>query len=272
MSTASINERRNREKGVLVYPAHSRRSGGLSLGINLFPDRKLCSFDCPYCEVFPFGTDCQYSLPLMESALEETLKWALVQGLAVKDICFSGNGEPSLSPHFPAALEAAFRIRDKSAPEAGLVLITNGTGLLDGKIYDLLRRSALRGLDIWLKFDAGTESWYRAMNRCDIPYGQLLEKIRAFVKDATLVLQTMICAIRGEAPPNEESRAWETAVIELAGSALNLKGVQIYGKARPAPEDPLAEALPERFLEERAASLRKALESSGKITPVLVYP
>src|SRR2546430_6375663 len=33
-----------------VYPVISRRSRGLSLGINLNPD-KLCNFDCIYCEV-----------------------------------------------------------------------------------------------------------------------------------------------------------------------------------------------------------------------------
>ncbi len=49
-----MGERRpDREAGRLVYPVVSRRSGGLSLGVNLFPEAKLCSFDCPYCEVFP---------------------------------------------------------------------------------------------------------------------------------------------------------------------------------------------------------------------------
>ena len=272
MSTGSVNNQRKREMGVLVYPAYSRRSGGLSVGINLFPDRKLCSFDCPYCEVFPFGTDCIYSLPLMEAALEETIAEANEQGNKVKDICFSGNGEPSLSPHFPAALEAAFRIRDREAPGAGLVLITNGSGLLKGEIFNLLRSSAMKGLNIWLKLDAGTGSWYRAMNRSAIPYELLMEKIRAFVKCAPLLLQTMICAIDGSAPSSEEFRAWEALVTELALSAADLQGVQIYGKARPAPEDPLAEALPLRFLEERAASLRSALASAGKETSILVYP
>ena len=38
--------RSGREAGRLVYPVISRRSGGLSLGINLFPDAKDCPFDC----------------------------------------------------------------------------------------------------------------------------------------------------------------------------------------------------------------------------------
>ena len=33
-----------------VYPVVSRRSKGLSLGVNLNPD-KVCNFHCPYCQV-----------------------------------------------------------------------------------------------------------------------------------------------------------------------------------------------------------------------------
>jgi histidinol dehydrogenase len=49
-----VENHREREKGIIVYPVYSRRSGGLSVGINLFPDKKQCPFDCPYCEVFRF--------------------------------------------------------------------------------------------------------------------------------------------------------------------------------------------------------------------------
>jgi len=267
-----VNNPRKREKGAIVYPAYSRRSGGLSVGINLFPDLKLCSFDCPYCEVFPFRTDCSFSLSLMEIALVETLDEAKKNRIKVKDICFSGNGEPSLSQFFPAALETAFRIREKNAPEADLVLITNGTSLLNKDTFELLRRSALNGLKIWLKLDAGTGSWYRYMNRSSIPYDQLMDKIRSFVKCAPVVLQTMICAINGSAPPPDEKQAWETLVTELISSAEDLMGIQIYGKARPAPEDPFSEALPEICLEERAASIRTAIAGIGKKVPVMVYP
>ena len=269
-----INNHREREKGVLVYPVYSRRSGGVSVGINLFPDRKVCSFNCPYCEVFPFGSAQSFSLPLLEEALVEALAEARTQVLAVRDICFSGNGEPTMSPHFSAVLEAAFRIRDREVPNTQLVLITCGSGLLDKGIFDLLRRAAERGLRIWLKLDAGTPHWYAAINcsGSSVPFGPLTEKIREFVKCAPVILQTMICAVNGLAPPPDEARAWETLVTELASSAAGLGEVQIYGKARPAPEDPLATSLPAAFLEARAASLRTALASAGSEILVKVYP
>ncbi|MCL2382001.1 MAG: radical SAM protein [Treponema sp.] len=267
-----MEHRHSREEGSLIYPVYSRRSGGLSVGINLFPDRKLCSFDCPYCEVFPFDSEQAFSLPLMEKALVGALAQAKERDIAVCDICFSGNGEPTLSSHFPAALEAAFRVRDREASGVRLALITNGSGLLDEGLFELLCRAGERGLCIWLKLDAGTPLWYKAASRSAIPFERLIEKIRAFVKRAPVTLQTMICAINGTPPSPDEARAWEALVAELACAAAELREVQIYGKARPAPEDPLAACLPTAFLEARAASLRAVLASVGKETLVKVYP
>ena len=38
------------ESNRFVYPVLSRRSEGISLGVNLNPD-KVCNFDCIYCQV-----------------------------------------------------------------------------------------------------------------------------------------------------------------------------------------------------------------------------
>ena len=209
----------------------------------------------------------------MEADLTEALAAAKNNRIKIEDICFSGNGEPSQSQYFPAALETAFRIREKEAPEAELVLITNGAGLLNEETFELLRRSAINErLKIWLKLDAGTKNWYQAMNRSAIPYEDLIEKIRSFVKCAPVILQTMICAIDGSVPPPDEKEAWEALMLDLASSSAELIKVQIYGKARPAPDDPASEAVSEAFLEERAASIRKAIARTGKNVPVLVYP
>src|SRR5215471_16790025 len=137
-----INNHRQREKGVLVYPVYSRRSGGHSVGVNLFPDKKSCPFDCPYCEVFPFAANAVFSPEQMESDLRAAVSAALERGVPVKDICFSGNGEPSLSPAFREALERAGRVRGELASAAELVVITNGVGLLQPHVFSLLADAA----------------------------------------------------------------------------------------------------------------------------------
>jgi histidinol dehydrogenase len=259
-----------------VYPVYSRRSGGLSVGINLFPDKKNCQFDCPYCEVFPFSSNAQFSLEQMESDLRAATTSAQKQGVPIRDICFSGNGEPTLSPAFGDALKLADTVRAQLSPSAELVVITNGAGLLQPQIFSLLKDAAVSpALNIWLKLDAGTSGWYQKMNRSSIPFEKLIAKIKEFAACAPFTIQTMLCVIDGERPPDDEARAWETLVCELAEIAVSGKGairkVQIYGKARSAPEDPLASALPETYLENRASSLRRAFETRGIITLVEVY-
>jgi histidinol dehydrogenase len=270
---APVADHRGRENGILVYPVYSRRSGGLSVGINLFPGEKSCPFDCPYCEVFPFSTKAVFSLGKMEEDLRHAIAVAQGRNVPVRDICFSGNGEPSLSEYFPEALEAAVRIRAEMSPFSELVLITNGAGLLQPDIFSLLRDAAPT-IDIWLKLDAGTPQWYQKMNRSAIPFDDLLAKIKEFASCAPVTIQTMLCEIDGLAPSEDEALAWEALVLELNAAVKGKSGlrkVQIYGKARPSPEDPMACALPANCLEERAESLRRALAVAAANVPVETY-
>ena len=53
MSTRRLtfkDHRRELGQNRYVYAVVSRRARGLSIGINLNPD-KVCNFDCPYCQV-----------------------------------------------------------------------------------------------------------------------------------------------------------------------------------------------------------------------------
>jgi histidinol dehydrogenase len=271
------DHRADREAGAIVYPVYSRRSNGLSIGVNLFPDRKICSFDCPYCEVFPFGTDIRFSLQAMERGLRSAIAGAASEEMGVKDICFSGNGEPTLSPDLAAALEAASRLRDELASEAALVVITNGSMLGDPAVAGLLRRAcATRGeggfdLDLWVKLDAGSRSWYDAIDRGSPPFDTLIEGIEGFVASSRVTIQTMLCAVAGSPPPEEEEKAWLALALRLARTG-NVRRFQLYGKARPAPRDPGAEALDVEYLEKRAAALRSALGGGELEVPVQVFP
>ena len=282
MVIGAVADHRSREGGAMIYPVYSRRSGGLSIGINLFPDHKLCSFDCPYCEVFPFETDIVFNPDTMKSALSSAILEAKQNGVPIKDICFSGNGEPTMSPYFMAAINEASAIRREQAPETKLVLITNGSGLLNNELFEFLKNVSLNPVDlnIWLKLDAATEGWYCSLNRSDIPLDTLHTCIKNFAAShAPFTIQTMLCKIKGVLPPEEEAIAWIQLVTELALLSVSgnnkekahLRAVHIYSKARPAGEDPLAEAVPLTVLEERALQLRFSLENAGITVPAEVY-
>jgi len=272
LNITPVTNHREREKGVIVYPVYSRRSAGLSIGINLFTDKKSCQFDCPYCEVFPFSSKAEFSLEQLGDDLRSAISGAQKQNTLIKDVCFSGNGEPTLSPAFPDALKLAEDIRAQTAPSARLVVITNGAGLLQSRIFSLLKEYALLPTtDIWLKVDAGTQYWYNKINRCAIPFEKLIAVIKEFVSCAVVTIQTMLCAINNEQPSEAEKQAWESLVCELAQRDGNIRKVQLYGKARSSPEDPLASQLAEGYLEERAESLRNLFINKKILVPVEVY-
>jgi histidinol dehydrogenase len=271
------NHRTGREQGAIVYPVYSRRSEGLSIGINLFPDKKVCSFDCPYCEVFPFETDIQFSIDVMKDALIKTIEDARRKNIPIRDICFSGNGEPTMSPHFQEAMNQAAIIRDNFAAEAKLVLITNGTMLLHQSTFDFLADAATseKKLDIWLKIDAGTKTWFKMIDQSKVSFIDLIEKIKRFAEKAPFTIQTMMCSVDEHIPSSKETSAWINLITELAliaEKSFGVTSIQIYGKARPAPLDPKTEKLSERFLYGRAEFLQKALLKNSVNIPINVYP
>jgi histidinol dehydrogenase len=291
LNITPISNRGEREKGLIVYPVYSRRAKGLSIGINLFPDKKSCLFNCPYCEVFPFSNNVNFSIDQMADDLRTAITAAREQNIPIKDVCFSGNGEPTLSPVFPQAFNLVYNILKEMATvndallhkvdenSTELVVITNGTGLLQEPVFsflvDAVQVEHYPTVNLWLKLDAGTSAWYQKINRSNISYEKLYGKIKDFVFCTPVTIQTMLCVINNEPPPENEAKVWETLVCDLAKSAKNgtgfIRKVQIYGKARAAPEDPSASQLPADYLEERAMSLREALGVNGVMAPVEVY-
>src|SRR5882757_8112593 len=84
-----------------VYPVLSRRSGGISIGINLNPD-KACNFDCIYCQVDRTVAPQErfVGLPKLLAELQ-----AILTGLAP-------DGELWQEPEFSALPEGKRRIAD----------------------------------------------------------------------------------------------------------------------------------------------------------------
>lgn len=231
---------REREGGRLVYPVLARRSGGLSLGINLFPDRKLCSFDCPYCEVIPPSKAKPFSPRDLETELE-----ALVQAEEaqpgpepIRDICLSGNGEPSLSPWLEAALETCAAIR-RGHPgvlgQAKLVIITNSTGFLVPRVAEVLASCVKsEGLEIWAKLDAGDEEGFAILSGSSYRLADIVAGLASFAASTPLIIQTMVCALGGREPSQESLEAYAQTLAGLLGGGAKIREVHLYTQARPA--------------------------------------
>src|SRR5213592_1501610 len=108
-----------------VYTVVSPRARGLSVGVNLNPD-KHCNFDCLYCEVNRAepARETHLDVSVMVAELERTLE--LVRSgrlrehpyyrnlpdelLKLRHVALSGDGEPTLCPNFGEAVEAVIHL------------------------------------------------------------------------------------------------------------------------------------------------------------------
>jgi len=259
------------------YPVVSRRSRGLSLGVNLNPDQ-ACNFDCVYCSVDRSRPPAVREVD--EAELEREL--AALLDLAVSgeiwreapfdrtppalrrlnDIAFSGDGEPTSYTGFPRMLAVARRLIVARAPATKIVVITNATLFQKPTVRDALV-SLAPGDEVWAKLDAGSEDWYRAVDRSDVPLSRVLGNLRDLGRLRPLVIQALWCRLHGEAPPAHEIEAWVGRLKWLVEEGARIDRVQVYTTARETTE-----AWATALTVEELGGIAKQAEKAGLVAEV----
>ncbi len=200
---------------LIFGPVRSRRLGN-SLGINLLPaNRKVCTFDCIYCECgwTPDDDTLKKELPgrrQVFEALEDKLIRMQAQGDIPDSITFAGNGEPTIHPDFPGVVDDVIRLRDKYFPHAEITVLSNASTINKAKIFSALNRVD----NNILKLDAGTEATFRQINRPrsgSLTLDSIVQNLRRFRQKA--IIQTLFVRgeVNGETVDNttpEEVHAW----------------------------------------------------------------
>ncbi len=275
-----------------VYPVVSRRSGGLSIGVNLSPTSQ-CNFACVYCQVLgdlearlqnreqafqdaerkkdPRQFSPLVDLDRLEMELRELVS-AVVNGnlfnedwfnqtpsekRVLQDIAFSGDGEPTLNAQFPEVVRRVVEIRKELCPPSTkLVVITNATKLDDPHVRNALALLKANHGEIWAKLDAGTEEFYKTVSRSQVPFAQILENLKTAAKEFPLVVQSCFLAIHGTPPSAAELDAYVERLREIVGSGGTIQRVQLYTVARSTPER-WATPLADDVMNEIAAKVRR---------------
>ncbi|MCP5518563.1 MAG: radical SAM protein [Verrucomicrobiales bacterium] len=256
---------------VFVYPVISRRSGGLSIGVNLNPDKR-CNFDCVYCEVdrrTPGRAD-RVDLPQLEAELTAVIRSAKDGSLGadpkfaeaaeltrrVRDIAFSGDGEPTMIPNFDDCVALVARVKQaERLPETKIVLITDAAGLDKASVRRGLEIMDGNQGEIWGKLDAGTEDYYRQVNRSHVRFERILSNLLETARRRPIVIQTLFFKLHGVAMSAAELEAYCRRLNDLRASGGQILAVHAYTIARPTPE-PWATRLEPEELEAKAAQIR----------------
>lgn len=265
-----------------VYAVVSRRSRGVSIGLNLVPG-KACNFDCVYCQVNraeaaavpkvdPERLREELDAILQAEAsgslyTEEPFRALAPDERGVRDIAFSGDGEPTAYAHFNEAVRIAAQARIRFGLQATkLVLITNAAYLDRASVREALAIMDANNGEIWAKLDAGTEEYFRKVNRARLTLDRILSNIGDAARVRPLVIQSLWFRLRGEMPPAEEIAAYGDRLQHLIASGAKLKAVQLYTIARN-PAEATVSALAGEELDQIASALKARL-----CVPVEVYP
>lgn len=234
-------------------PIISRRMG-TSLGVNLNPSgRKVCSFDCIYCECgfnvkAPLTSTPEHHIPTQSevaSALEATLQKMHAEGKKLDVITFAGNGEPTLHPDFQGVIDDTIRLRNEYFPQAKIAVLTNGTRVHIPTVFNALSKTDKPcvkidslDMDIVRKLDRPVDADYTVQRVVDTLSSNTMNH---------LIVQSMFCQWmeNGEWVNNFSSKnvdKWVDTIKKLRPTA-----VQVYTISRETPYQNMQKA-PEAVL------------------------
>ncbi|WP_243286233.1 radical SAM protein [Geothrix terrae] len=264
------------------YPVISRRSRGVSLGVNLNPD-KVCNFNCVYCEVdrltpakrkdldldlldkelgllLDLATSGEiYGIPPFDSARPEQRR--------LNDIAFSGDGEPTTAREFADVVARVASLKKHRGLDlVKLVLITDSSRLQAPEVVKGLETLMANQGEIWAKLDAGTEAFYREICRSQVPFQKILDNLLATARRWPILIQTLFLSWKGQGPSAAEVAAYCDRLEAILAQGGRLRAIQLYTVARPTPE---AEARPlsRQEMDDLAAQVGTRLPS----LPIEVY-
>lgn len=269
----TTDHRRDSAGLTYVYPVISRRSGGLSIGINLNPNN-ACNWRCIYCQVPDLirGSSPKIDLQQLKDELNGFLNdviygdfydhYDVAEELqTIKDIAISGNGESTSAAEFDQIIELIvqsinqFNLHEKIK----LVLITNGS-LAHKKVVQtgLSTMRAVNG-EVWFKLDSATDFGLKNINNAGLSVGKVKENLIIMGALCPTWLQTCVFNIDGALPSDNERASYLQFLSWVNQEDIKINGVLLYGLARPSKqvEAPRLSAVSAEGMEEFAQDVRQ---------------
>jgi wyosine [tRNA(Phe)-imidazoG37] synthetase (radical SAM superfamily) len=262
-------------ENTFVYPVLSRRSRGLSIGINLNPD-KVCNFDCIYCQVDrrtaavtdfvaveQLLAELEHTLDLVTSGAiytDEQFRQTPEPLRRLNDIAFSGDGEPTTFRNIDRIVADVAALKQRRGLDTvKLVMITNASMFHRPKVREALAILDRNQGEIWAKLDAGTDAYYHLIERTPIPFERILTNLRDAAQIRPLVIQSLFLRLEGKGPSTAEISAYCDRLKEIRAAGGMLDRVQVYTVARRPAEDCVSPLSPQE-VDSIAATVRTLVQ------------
>ena len=254
-----------------MYPVLSRRSQGMSIGVNLNPD-KICNFDCIYCQVNRTTAsetrfvEIEHLLDELQNMLELVLSGEIYTTECfstvpkhlrrLNDIAFSGDGEPTTYKNFDDIIGQCAQLKHKISQQytdsnaqlppdpIKMVLITNASMFHRKHVERGLKILDKNQGEIWAKLEAGTDDYYQLIERTAIPFQQILDNLLNTARIRPIVIQSLFMQVNNTPPSDQEIQAYCQRLNDITHQGGSLATVQIYTIARQPAESyvtPLAD-------------------------------
>jgi len=251
-----------------IYSVISRRAGGLSIGVNLNVNN-ACNWQCIYCEIpnLTRGTPPPIELDVLEQELRFFLneiihgdymeKNVSLEDRHLKDIAFSGNGEPTSANEFPEVISIVKKILSEFnlLHKIKIRLITNGSLMHQTSVIKSVGMLKEMNGEVWFKVDAATEESIKTINQVNLKPSQILERLKNSANVCPTFIQTCIFTIDGKGPSKKDIDAYVELINEVKSI---IQGVHLYGLARPSlqPQAKNLGRIDEEVLQDIAKELR----------------
>ena len=268
------NHNRNAAGLTYIYPVISRRSGGLSIGIN-FNTNNACNWRCVYCQVpnLDLGAAPELDFELLETELTFFLqdvlhgdfynRFAMDPELRIiKDIAISGNGEPTSVKGFAKAIELIIRVtKQAKIPDPfQYVLITNGSLIHHSDVQDGLKLFNQYNGQVWFKLDSATDEGRNLINHSALSLQKHTENLLISARLCSTWLQTCMLQLKlGPSLVNMTEQEAYLALLQRVSEKVTLQGVMLYSLARESlqPEANMIASVTEKQLNDFAGRIRQ---------------
>ena len=251
------NHPRNFNTFSFVYLVFSRRTGGISIGVNLNLD-KNCNFDCPYCQVNRQTAPPKQEINLkqIEEELLQMLSYFTSKGVCklkkyqhiapqdkkLTDISISGDGEPTMVKEFKAVCQILLKIQKKFPFPFLLNLITNSTLLNKPRVQQGIECLLKNKGQIWAKLDAGTQEWYQKVNVSNKSLNQIEHNLIYISQQFPIIIQTLFFKIESIAPSKLEIQAYCQRINNILKQGGKIQYIQLHSIIR-SPANPTCSPL-----------------------------